>query len=54
VLAAACAEAGDFGAAVRWQLKANDLLEGPARAAGEERLARYRVGEPYRSRPATR
>jgi serine/threonine-protein kinase len=50
-LAAACAEAGDFAAAVKWQAQAledrewRQQHEGPAR----ERLALYQEGKPYRA-----
>jgi WD40 repeat protein/serine/threonine protein kinase/tetratricopeptide (TPR) repeat protein len=54
-LAAACAEAGDFEAAVKWQEKAIDLLtdeEPPESLAGyEERLKLYQSGKPYREGP---
>jgi tetratricopeptide (TPR) repeat protein len=51
-LAAACAEAGDFDAAVKWQEKAvalydDAILKENARA----RLALYRAREPYRVKP---
>jgi tetratricopeptide (TPR) repeat protein len=51
-LAAACAEAGDFDAAVKWQEKAiglydDETLKQNARA----RLALYRAREPYRVKP---
>jgi hypothetical protein len=61
-LAAACAEVGDFDAAVRWQSKAIELT--PAgkdkhRRDGQERLALYKDGKPFyekevplRERPA--
>jgi tetratricopeptide (TPR) repeat protein len=48
-LAAACAEASDFDAAVRWQMQANQLYpEGNDRSDGEARLKLYRAGTPYR------
>ena len=48
-LAAACAEAGDFDAAVKWQAKANALHFIPeARASGETRLKLYQEKKPYR------
>ncbi|MHB1570962.1 MAG: tetratricopeptide repeat protein [Solirubrobacteraceae bacterium] len=48
-LAAACGEAGDFVAAVKWQMKANESLTDPeSRADGEARLALYRARKPYR------
>ena len=41
-LAAACASAGDFDAAIKWQTKANGLLSDPAeKANGEVRLEYY-------------
>jgi hypothetical protein len=46
-LAAACAEAGDFAAAVRWQEKALELHTGDPKPA-RERLALYRQRRPYR------
>ena len=48
-LAAAHAEAGDFAKAVEYQRRANDLYAVPNdRARGEERLALYQDGKPYR------
>jgi hypothetical protein len=49
VLAAACAAAGDFGTAVKWQEKAVTLTVVLARAQSpEERLALYRAGKTLR------
>ena len=51
-LAAAYAEAGDFAKAVVYQRVANDLYQGEqARRKGEERLALYKEGKPYREEP---
>jgi tetratricopeptide (TPR) repeat protein len=47
-LAAACAETGDFELAVKWQLKANDLLDDEDKIIGESRLQQYREKKPYR------
>jgi tetratricopeptide (TPR) repeat protein len=47
-LAAACAEAGDFGAAVAWQEKAIGLVpDGVKKDDYRARLALYRAGKPY-------
>ena len=48
-LAAACAEAGEFDDAVKWQEKANKLFDEPEdRQQGEQRLPLYRNKQPYR------
>ena len=48
-LAAANAEAGDFEAAVKWQLKANEMYGGPAeKAAGAKRIKLYQERKRYR------
>jgi tetratricopeptide (TPR) repeat protein len=48
-LAAACAEASDFDAAVRWQKRANELYPGDKdRSDGEARLKLYQAGAPFR------
>ena len=48
-LAAACAEAGDFDAAVRWQTRAGGLVpDGEDRSKYEARLKLYRATRPYR------
>ena len=48
-LAAACAEAGDFDAAVKWQTQANALFTvAKVKTRGEERLGLYRARKPYR------
>jgi Flp pilus assembly protein TadD len=48
-LAAACAEAGDFDAAMRWQSQANERYEDAEdEKKGEERLRLYREKRPYR------
>ncbi len=52
-LAAACAEAGDFDAAVKWQEKyLESLKEGPDKMVATARLTRYRAKEPYHVEPA--
>ena len=53
-LAAADAEAGDFDAAVKWQLKALGLMgkdDEPGRKAMDARLVLYRAKKPYREQP---
>jgi tetratricopeptide (TPR) repeat protein len=51
-LAAAYAESGDFEQAVRWQTRALAELPGAKDQAGlQNRLARYRSGQPYRDTP---
>jgi WD40 repeat protein/serine/threonine protein kinase len=54
-LAAACAEAGDFGSAVKWQKEAINLLTKEEltewQAEFEERLKLYQSGWPYREGP---
>jgi tetratricopeptide (TPR) repeat protein len=48
-LAAACAEAGDFDAAVRWQTKAMAMsFDGGDKSRFEARLKLYRAKTPYR------
>ena len=48
-LAAAHAEAGDFDAAVKWQIKANVLYDADAnREEGRARLELYLESTPYR------
>lgn len=49
-LAAACAEAGDFASAVKWQLQANEIAGAQTKVA-KERLALYRSKKPYRDVP---
>ena len=52
-LAAACAEAGDFDSAIRWQEKAQPLFpDDETRARGKERLNLYKLGKPFREREA--
>ncbi len=48
--AAALAEAGQFGEAVKWQSRVLELpgFEGPARAQASERLKLYEAGKPFR------
>ncbi len=51
VLAAACAEAGDFAQAVKWQQKAAGLTTDPRNSQFcRERLALYMAGMPYRQK----
>jgi tetratricopeptide (TPR) repeat protein len=52
-LAAAYAEAGQFGQAVKWQASALELGGNVDRDDFEARLAMYRRREPYRSRSDT-
>ena len=48
-LAAACAEAGDFDAAVKWQEKANGMFEdSESKEKGRAHLDLYRAKKPYR------
>jgi tetratricopeptide (TPR) repeat protein len=48
-LAAACAEAGDFESATRWQRKAQPLFpDDETRARGSERLELYKAHKPFR------
>jgi tetratricopeptide (TPR) repeat protein len=50
-LAAACAEAGDFESAVKWQTRANELRTDPeAKEKGGRLLKRYQAKQPYRDR----
>jgi tetratricopeptide (TPR) repeat protein len=52
-LAAACAEAGDFGAAAHWQEKAMGMLAfEPDKGRYRTRLELYRARKPYRLSPA--
>ncbi len=49
ILAAACAQAGDFASAVKWQSKAIALVPGSETAQrGETRIQLYRAKHPYR------
>ena len=53
-LAAACAENGDFAAAIKWQEKALALLteaEEPVRKDLESRLTRFKAGQPFHEEP---
>lgn len=53
-LAAACAEAGDFENAIKWQSTAREFLEKDDEAnieGFESRLELYREGKPYREDP---
>jgi hypothetical protein len=47
-LAAASASAGDFDAAVKWEMKALELVAGQEKADFESRLALYKAHKPYR------
>jgi tetratricopeptide (TPR) repeat protein len=51
-LAAACAEAGDFAQAVKWQAQCLAMLDFPeeSSAGGRDRLALYQAGKPYREK----
>jgi tetratricopeptide (TPR) repeat protein len=53
-LAAAAAEAGDFAAAVKWEVLALDLLpkDDPDRESYRQRLALYQERKPFRETPA--
>jgi hypothetical protein len=47
-LATACAEAGNFDAAVKWQTRANGLLaEAGDKSKGQERLTLYQEKKPF-------
>jgi hypothetical protein len=48
VLAAACAEAGDFDSAVKWQETAIDLAPKTSQADLRARLELYQAHKPYR------
>jgi tetratricopeptide (TPR) repeat protein len=53
-LAAACAEAGDFAAAVKWEEKSLALFQDESeRTKARSRLDLYRAGKPYRTQPTT-
>jgi tetratricopeptide (TPR) repeat protein len=53
-LAAACAEMGDFDAAVKWQLKAIELLADEKEKEGyRSRLKLYQEKKPYRDQLAS-
>ena len=47
-LAAACAEANDFAAAVKWQTRANELYSTPRTEKKGTRLKLYHENKPYR------
>src|SRR5205823_551843 len=54
-LAAACAEAGDFSAAVKWQEKANVLYIDPKdKDKGRKRLELYKSKKPYHEPPGAK
>ena len=48
VLAAAYAEAGEFGEAVHWQTKSRDMAPAYQKAAFQSRLDLYKAGKPFR------
>jgi tetratricopeptide (TPR) repeat protein len=48
-LAAACAESGNFGDAVKWAEKALELAPADQKAAAHSRLDLYKAGRPYRA-----
>ena len=52
-LSAACAEAGDFAAAVKWQKKAIELVttDVSLKAKYLDRLAQFEKKQPYREQP---
>ena len=51
-MAAACAEAGDFDDAVKWQTQANALFnDGPEKIEGEQRLKLYQARTAYHQAP---
>jgi tetratricopeptide (TPR) repeat protein len=53
-LATACAEAGDFAAAVRWEEKAVEMATSDTeREEYNQRLALFRAGKAYHETPAT-
>jgi len=53
ILAAACAEAGDYDAAVKWQEKALELTKDEIdQELGRDRLALYQAKRPLRDEPA--
>ncbi len=49
-LAAACAEAGDFTGAVKWQTKALETTQDQKKDELRSRLALYQAGKPYRQK----
>jgi hypothetical protein len=55
-LAAACAEAGEFAGAVRWQQRAGErfLATGFGPIDYQDRLALYQAGKPFRARVGIR
>ena len=53
-LAAACAAAGQFDGAVRWQIEAIEKARDADKAAYRRRLELYKAGKPYRSSPGRR
>jgi hypothetical protein len=50
-LAAACAEAGDFDSAVKWEMRARDMAPETEPADYQSRLNLYKAHKPYRERP---
>jgi tetratricopeptide (TPR) repeat protein len=54
-LAAACAEAGDFDAAVKWQEKLVEMVPGdPAKQKARTRLELYKARRPFHEEPAAK
>jgi hypothetical protein len=53
-LAAACAEVGDFAAALKWQKQAVATAHAANRANLESRLQLYREGKSYRDPPSAK
>lgn len=51
ILAAACAEAGDFNEAVKWQEKALEMVPESQKPELQHCLALYLSGKPYRHEP---